>query len=301
MDLISKFHQLRIFYQVASERSFSKAAFTLNISQPSVSIQIRQLEKALGVQLLERIGHKVDLNSTGQMLFEHVSQILDVVNKIDEDLALTKGMKKGRVAVGASKIPSAWILQPAIREFKKKHPDAEINFYVGRSEEVEEKVFRNEVDFAVIVGAPRSSKIITEFLLHEEMVLVLPPHHRLSKKKDISLKEIEHERFLITGSGKLKTFIDNILTANEISLKEQIILGDRDAVKSAINAGFGVSIMAKSTVVRDSKSGFVLAKRIRSNRLKYPINIIVRKDKRLSNLANSFLQFVRAQRASALV
>ena len=192
-------------------------------------------------------------------------------------------------------------MQPAIGI--QKHPDAEINFYVGRSEEVEEKVFRNEVDFAVIVGTPRSSKIITEFLLHEEMVLVLPPHHRLRKKKDISLKEIEHERFLITGSGKLKTFIDNILTANEISPKERrlMTLGDRDAVKSAINAGFGVSIMAKSTVVRDSKSGFVLAKRIRSNRLKYPINIIVRKDKRLSNLANSFLQFVRAQRPSALV
>ena len=95
MDLLSKFHQLRIFYQVASERSFSKAAFTLNISQPSVSIQIRQLETALGVQLLERIGNKINLNSTGQMLFDHISQILDVVNKIDEDLALTKGMKKG--------------------------------------------------------------------------------------------------------------------------------------------------------------------------------------------------------------
>ena len=62
---------------------------------------------------------------------------------------------------------------------------------------------------------------------------MLPPHHRLGRKKDISLKEIEHERFLITGSGKLKTFIDNILTANGISPKEQIILGDRDAVKSA--------------------------------------------------------------------
>lgn len=301
MDLISKFHQLRIFYQVANQRSFSKAALALNISQPSVSIQIRQLENTLGVQLLERIGHKVNLNSTGQMLFDHVSQILDVVNKIDEDLALTKGMKKGRVAVGASKIPSAWILQPAIREFKKKHPDAELNFYVGRSEEVEEKVLNNEVDFAVIVGKPRSSKIIAEFLLHEEMVLVLPPGHRLARKQDISLKEIEHERFLITGSGKLKTFIDNILTSNGISPKEQIILGDRDAVKSAINAAFGVSIMAKSTVSRDSKSGFVLTKRIRSNHLKYPINIIFRKDKRLSNLANSFLQFVRAQRASALV
>src|SRR4029077_4547144 len=131
MDLISRFHQLRIFYQVANQRSFSKAALTLNISQPSVSIQIRQLEKALGVQLLERIGHKVNLNSTGQMLFDHVNQIFDVVNKIDDDLALMKGIKIGRVAVGASEIPSVSILQPAIREFKGKHPDAEINFYVG--------------------------------------------------------------------------------------------------------------------------------------------------------------------------
>lgn len=80
------------------------------------------------------------------------------------------------------------------------------------------------------------------------MVLVLPPGHRLARKKDISLKEIEHERFLITGLGKLKTFIDNILTANEISPREQIILGDRDAVKSAVNAGFGVhNSQAKSS------------------------------------------------------
>lgn len=293
MDRIPNLHQLQLFFQVAKEGSFSRAASSLNISQPSISIQIRQLEECLGVQLFDRLGRGIALNSIGRLLFDDARQIFDLLAKIEKDLSLIKGMKMGSVTVGASKIPSASILSRAVRNFKESYPDVEIRFHVAQSEEVEEWVLKNEVDFAIIVGNPRSPKISAEFLLNEEMFLVLSPGHRLANKNQVSLEEIKQERLLLPGPGKLKFFIENILATSGVNIKEQIDLGDRDAVKAAVNAGFGISIMSRSTVERDFKSGYIVAKRIRGNRIKYPINIIFHKDKHFTNVALEFLQFVR--------
>jgi DNA-binding transcriptional LysR family regulator len=293
-------HQLHIFYQVAKQRSFSKAGQALGISQPSISIQIKNLEHALGTHLIDRTGRHISLSLAGQILLEHADQLFDLMSKIQTDLSLIKGMKKGSLILGSSTTPSSTVLPSAISSFKKQFPEIHIRLKVGRSEEVEKWVIENEVDLAVMVGEPVSSKIVKELLLEDEMLVVLPAGHSLARKRSLLLKDLAQERLILPGPGKLKSVIDAAFASRGIKPSEQMYLGDRDATKAAVNAGLGISVMPRLTVERDAETHFVVTRKIEDKTLRYPINIVYRKEKHFSQLALACLEVLRQRRARSV-
>ncbi len=293
MELGISLHQLQLFLHVAREASFSKAAALLRLSQPSVSIQINHLEESLGVKLFDRLGRTVYLTEEGRILHDYAKKMFDLVGNLQADLANVRGLRLGKLSVGGSKVPSATILPLAVALFKKRYSETEILMKVARSDQVEQWVVENEVDLAMVVGDPLSAQILKEPFCEEELVLVLPPHHPLAKKKEISGREISKERLLLPDVGKLKLYVEKTFAEKGIPITQQVTLGSRDAVKTAIGVDFGVSIMSKSTVERDAKAGFLAIRKIHDLDLKYPVNIIYHKDKQFSRLALAFLEFLR--------
>lgn len=293
MGLTVSLHQLQLFLHVAREESFSKAAALLRVSQPAVSIQINHLEEALGVRLFDRLGRAVYLTEEGKILLDYAKKMFDLVENLQADIAHVKGLRLGKLSVGGSKVPSATILPLAIALFKKEYPETEILMKVARSDQMEQWVLENEVDLAMVVGDPISNQILKEPFYEEELVLVLPPNHPMVKKKEISAREISKERLLLPDVGKLKLYVERTFAEKGIPITQQVTLGSRDAVKTAIGVGFGVSIMSKSTVEREAKTGFVAIRQIQDLDLKYPVNIIYHKDKQFSRLALAFLEFLR--------
>src|ERR1041384_1062069 len=128
---------LKVFMEVVNEKGISNAAASLNVTQPSVSMQIRQLEKVLGVKLLDRLGHEIHPTQEGMLLREYAIKILDLVEHMHADMANIQNLKAGRLVVGASKVPSARKLPLAIAAFQKTHKKIEILMEVGNSDEVE--------------------------------------------------------------------------------------------------------------------------------------------------------------------
>jgi DNA-binding transcriptional LysR family regulator len=291
-------HQLEVFLLVAQKASFSKAAESLEISQPSVSIQIKRLENSLGVRLFERIGQSVHLTSDGKIILEYAKQFDNLVTNLRSDLEDLKGLKLGRVRVGASRVPSTTSIPLAFALFKKQYPQAEVAITTGMSVEVESWVLDNEIDVGVIGGATSSDLIVQEPLYEEELVLVLPVRHALAQREKINPKDVVNEPMLLPYAGRLTEYVQRCFLKKRVTLRQLVTLGSREAVRTALTAGYGVSILPKSAADQDTIAGVLITKRIDGMRLKFPVSIVYRRDKHLSRMGTTFLNFLRNLGAS---
>lgn len=290
-------HQLEIFVCVAREQSFSKAADKLSISQPSVSIQIKKLEDSLQLRLFERLGRQIFLTREGTAVLEHVKKLTDIVANLECDIKNLKGLRRGQLSAGCSRVPSATLIPLAVAEFTKQFPEAEIAIKTGRPNEIEQWILSNDVDLGVIEGNPDSALILKEPWYEDELVLVLPRRSRLLKKRQLSLNDIIQEPFLLQAPWGRPTFIERVFTQRGIIIKKPVTLGSREAVKAGVAAGYGVALLPKSVIDTELKAGTLRTKKIHDLDIGYPMNIIYHRDKQLSLSARAFLEVLRKQSA----
>jgi DNA-binding transcriptional LysR family regulator len=288
-------HQLEIFLCIARERSFSKAAERLRISQPSVSIQIRNLEDSLEVKLFERLGRRVYLTREGKAVLEHAKKIAAIVSDLQNNIKDLKGFRRGALSAGCSRVPSATLVPLAVAQFKTQYPKTEISIKTGRSHEVERWVVENEVDLGVIEGDPTAALLTKEPWYTDELVLVVSPRSHLLRRRRLFVKEVLEEPFLIQSPGIRPTFIERVFAERGMFIKNRITVGSREAVKTAVAAGCGVSIMPKSLIDTERRAGVLKARKIHDLDVRYPVNLIYRRDKQFSQLVLAFAEFLKKQ------
>jgi DNA-binding transcriptional LysR family regulator len=288
-------HQLDIFLCIARERSFSKAAAKLRISQPSVSIQIKNLEDSLEVKLFERLGRRVYLTLEGEAVLEHAKKIAEIVSALQSEIRDIKGIRRGKLSAGCSRVPSATRVPLAVAQFKRQYPETEISIKTGRSHEVEQWVLDNEVDLGVIEGDPKSTLLKKEPWYADELVLVLSRGSQLLKKSHLSLSEILEQPFLLQAPGVRPTFIERVIKELGMTIKKPVTVGSREAVKAAIVAGYGVALLPRSIIDVEARARLVKIKNVPELGVKYPVNIVFRRDKRLSMSSQAFLETLRQQ------
>jgi DNA-binding transcriptional LysR family regulator len=290
-------HQLEIFLCVALERSFSRAANKLGISQPSVSIQIKKLEDSLQLKLFERLGRQIYLTREGTAVLGHVKKLTDAVSSLEGDINELKGIRRGQLSAGCSRVPSATLVPLAVAEFKQQFPEAEISIKTGRPNEIEQWILSNEVDLGVVEGDPDSGLILKEPWYEDELVLVLPRRSPLLKKRKLSLSEVIEQPFLLQAPWGRPTFIERVFAQRGINIKKPVTLGSREAVKAGVAAGYGVALLPKSVIDTELKAGTLKTKKIHDLDIPYPMNIIYHRDKQLSLSARAFLEVLRKQSA----
>jgi len=290
-------HQLEIFLCVARERSFSRAANKLGISQPSVSIQIKKLEDSLQLKLFERLGRQIYLTREGTAVLGHVKKLTDAVSSLEGDINELKGIRRGQLSAGCSRVPSATLVPLAVAEFKQQFPEAEISIKTGRPNEIEQWILSNEVDLGVVEGDPDSGLILKEPWYEDELVLVLPRRSPLLKKRKLSLSEVIEQPFLLQAPWGRPTFIERVFAQRGINIKKPVTLGSREAVKAGVAAGYGVALLPKSVIDTELKAGTLKTKKIHDLDIPYPMNIIYHRDKQLSLSARAFLEVLRKQSA----
>jgi len=288
-------HQLEIFLCVARDRSFSKAAANLRISQPSVSIQIKKLEDFLQVKLFERLGRQIYLTREGAAVLGHVKRLTDVISDLESDLKELKGIGGGQVSAGCSRVPSATLVPLAVVEFKDQYPETEISIKTGRPYEIEQWILSNDVDLGVIEGDPASALILKEPWYEDELVLILSRRSHLLKRRQLSLKEVLDEPFLLQAPWGRPTFIERVFSKKGNIIKKPVTLGSREAVKAGVAAGYGVSLLPKSVIDTELRAGMLKTKAIHDLDVAYPMNIIYHRDKQLSISARAFLEILRKQ------
>lgn len=295
MDL----RQLEIFVKVAELKSFSKAAQALRLTQPTISEHIRTLEQELGVRLLDRLGRGAEATRAGQLLLSHATRMLQLQRETLQAMDSFQGRLAGDLHVAASTIPGEYVLPALIGRFKEKFPDIVISLLIGDSRAVVDWVIDGRAEVAVVGARLAHRGIEYRELMPDELVVVVPVAHPWHGKKEIALADLRAEPMLLReqGSGTRAAFESALAQAGQDLSTFRIVgeMGSTQAIKQAVKAGVGVSVISRRAVDEDSRSGLVWCLKIRDLKITRAFHIATHRDRSRSPLAEAFRSFVEAE------
>ncbi len=288
--------QLEIFCKVVELKSFSKAAKEVFLAQASVSERIATLETMIGARLLDRMGREVLPTALGKRLYELAIPLLEMKRSVCLEIEEFLGLKKGQIHMGGSTIPGEYILPRLIGAFHEKYPQIKVNIMVGDSTEIETRVVEGRLELGIIGYKSSNSNLQGFRLWEDELVVALPVHHPLSNKKILTPQELTKWPFISreAGSGTLKILRHHLkekLGLDLGSFNVVATLGSSTAVKEAVKAGLGISILSIHAIKAEVNAGALKAVKIRGLPIRRSFYLIRDKRRIQSPLSKALTEF----------
>jgi DNA-binding transcriptional LysR family regulator len=288
-------HQLRIFLSVCELRSFTRAAQELHLSQPSISVQLHQLEDILGCKLIEQIGKSIYLTEAGKLLEPYARKIFYLVEESQQVINDLKGLQRGAIHIGASTTPGTYLLPRILGEFKAQYPQIEVTLEIANSREIQERLLHNTLDLGFIGGGIIAEEIKSEPYLMDELVLIAGKKGLFKGKgKEWNLKELEGQRFILREKGSAtREVIEKLLREQGFEMKISLELGSPEAVKQAVEAGLGLSFVSRYSVLREVAERRLTIVKLKNICFQRPLIIVYHRDKVLSRAVLAFLEIAK--------
>src|SRR3989475_11788488 len=294
LDRAMTLRQLRTFKAVADLSSFSLAAQQLRLSQPSVSYQVKELEEAIGMPLLDRLGKRVQLTQAGSILYAYARRTLDVLDEAALALEEMRGIKRGSLRVGASTTVGIYLLPAALGAFKKLHPGLIISLEIGTRARVQEQVLRNELDLAVVGPALKDPELAIIPFLSDELVVVAPAGHPLAHKRRLSLKDLEAQPFVMreAASGS-RWSLEKEARKTGTKLSVAMELGSNGAIKHAVESGLGLAVISRYACALEVSSGRLVELHVRGFPIRRDWHIVHLRRRKLPASVRAFIEFLQ--------
>jgi molybdate transport repressor ModE-like protein len=292
MDL----HKLSLFLAVAESGSISAAARMRKISQPVLSIHIQSLEDYFGVSLLERHGRGVQLTEAGQLLAQKIRTVFVSVEEMKEAVENIKDPASGHIRIGASTTPGVYILPKLLGAFKKEYPGTQLDLQIGNTAQVEEWVRENLLSLGVIGRKPEQENGILEAIpfLQDELVVISSQHGPLKRKRSIRIEELPKHSFILREEGSnTRATYETVLKRHGIQLNVALELGSTEAIKQAVAAGLGISILSPLSLQWEKKHKILHMIQVSGKPFLRQFHIIRIRDKHLSPATSRFLEQMR--------
>lgn len=290
-------HHLKVFHTVAHTQNFSHAAQRLFISQPAVSVQVRRLEEALGVPLVEVYGRRAHLTEAGARLREYADQIFRLEAEATEAMAEFVDPNRGSIRVGASTTPGTYLLPQAMAAFRRQYPGVQVGLELGNTRAIEEKLLTNDLDVGV-VGEDMTGEggLVLEPWVVDRMVVIAPPDHGL-RHSPVSPRQLSGEPFVLRepGSSTREVFMAE-MQALGLAVTGGLELSNTEAVKEAVAAGLGLAVVSELAVATDLQVGRLAVLAVPALRLERSFHLVRHKSKRLSLAGAAFLGFLQGFR-----
>lgn len=285
-------HQLRLFRSLGTHLSFTRVAEELHLTQPAVSIQIKRLEESVGLPLVEHMGKRLFLTDAGKELFEACQDVLERMRVLGEDMT---GLEEGvRGPLNLAAITTAKYFMPhLLGTFLRDYPEVVPRLTITNQSRVVERLEGNLDDLVIMGTLPENMDLEAEFFLDNPLVVVAPPDHPLVGKKNIPLARIAEERFLSRepGSGtrqaRTRLFAQHGLAANTY-----MELGSSEAIKQAVMAGLGISVLSQHNLRLELESGLLAILDVEHFPLVRQWYAVHLKGKKLSQTTRRFLDFL---------
>lgn len=288
------FTRLRYFHSVAKMRSFRRAAEVLNISQPSLSRQVKILEHECGVELLKRDSTWIVLTPAGELLVSQIGKLLEEVNDLRAAMVNLGAAQHSRLSVGAIQSTLDHPIPAAIAVLHKQHPNLMISVRGSKSSDIIEAVSRGTLEVGIVATPVIDPRIEVELILKERYVAVLPAGHRLTKLKLIQLADIAVERFVTFPRGYLiRQMIDLSSLEDNTSLAVATELESIEAIKALVRFGNAVSILPQSAVMGEIGSVGLHYVPVVSKRLEREVLAVRLASNRSNTLINQFVVALR--------
>ncbi|HEY8406722.1 MAG TPA: selenium metabolism-associated LysR family transcriptional regulator [Gaiellaceae bacterium] len=289
--------QLAAFCAVVERASFSQAAEQLGVTQPAVSLQIRSLEKRLGVQLLDRSGRRVEPTDAGRRLYRSSLRLLAQEEQLLAELGEeAEGELTGRLELGASTGPGGTVIPIVLCEFQQRHPDVHVALTVSDTQRIVEEVARRELELGVVGAARRHRGVVFEPFFRDEVVLAVPRGHRFADRT-VSLEELRGEPLVLMQEGAgVRQMIDDELRAIGVRLRDfdvRLELGLQESARTAVLAGFGVTFISRSAIEADVSAGMIAIARVAGLDASREISLVRASGRAETRVAQAFVDFAR--------
>jgi DNA-binding transcriptional LysR family regulator len=283
------FDQLETFIEVARLSSFSRAAEKRFRTQPAISSQIRSLEEEVGAKLLDRSGGKVSITASGKLFLRFAEETLDARKAATTAIAETERVPRGEIVVGANEGTCLHILPEVFAHFKKQYPDVAVNIKRADYAKVLESVIDNSVDFGV-VSMPITDIRLTAVLIHrDELVLIVPPRHPLSKLKSASAADIAQYPLLMPKVGHTRDALDELFHERKLKPRYSMELDSSELLKRFVAADVGIGFIPRSNAHEDVQANVLVAISLADTQIRRDLALVFRKDKALSRAALAFI------------
>ena len=250
--------RLKVFHTVARLLSFTKAAEALHMTQPAVTFQVRQLEEYFNTRLFDRTHNKVNLTPAGEKVSEFAERIFDLYAEMENSVRDLTGEVSGALTIGASTTIAEYMLPALLGEFKNRYPDINLRLKVSNSDGIVSMVEHNVIDLGVVEAPVSNKNLIVEICHEDQLVVVAAPDHDLVKRgTKVCAADIKAYPFVCREEGSgTREVIMQYLEDEGVSSKDMnfcLELGSPEALKGAVEAGMGISILSRSTIDKELK------------------------------------------------
>lgn len=287
-------HLLRLFASVADSGSFRAAADQLVISQPAVSRGVQELERQLAVQLIDRAARPLALTEAGRVLHEHATAIFALERQAEEALGELESLARGRLAIGASTTIGIYLLPELLGAFRRAHPGISLFLDIGNTSQVVEHLRRGQLDVAFIEGpVPAAGDLVVDAWRHDQLVPIAAPGHPLARPGGVAIEELLATPFLHreVGSGT-REVVEAALRRHGVLPTVAMELGSTEAIKQAVAAGLGVSIVSAAAVQQELALRRLVIPDVAGLRVERTLNLLRVAGRPASRAANAFLAAV---------
>src|SRR5438445_11542235 len=270
---------LRALGAVARHASFSRAAGELGVTQPAVSMQVRQLERALGQPLLERVGKRAFPTRAGELLLAHADRALRELEAGVERVQQLRGVVAGRVRLGTSASISIYLLPPGLRRFRTRYPETEVVIVTGNAAEITRAVVANELDVGIVSLPVRDRELSVTPFFRDELVAIAPPEAKWRRTRAVDAPTLAgHSLILFEAGATLRRIIDGWFHRAGVAPRSPMEMGNTEAIKKLVEAGLGLSVTSWFSVVQEVRERTLTAMRLVPP-LQRQIGLVRRRDK----------------------
>jgi len=286
--------QLRVFEAAAASRSFSKAAEHLHLTQPGVSMHIKELETNAGLPLFDRIGKKLFITEAGQELLNRAREISRALKDAEDVLDALKGLRRGRINLAVVST-AKYFVPRLLARFGKDYPTLDIRLAVNNRNSIIEQLVANEVDLAIMGRSPEALDTIAEPFAQNPHVIIAAPDHPLATRRRITPETLAQETFIVRepGSGT-RMAMEQFFLERQVPCKVGMEMASNETIKQAVMAGMGVSFISRHTIDLELHTHRLVVLDVRGTPVIRQWHVAHLAKKRLSPTAAAFKEFVLA-------
>lgn len=288
--------RLQVFHTVARLLSFTKAAEELHMTQPAVTFQVRQLEEQFNTRLFDRTHNRISLTEAGGRVYGFAEQIFVLYGEMDNAVRELTGDISGVLILGASTTIAEYMLPVLLGDFKAKYPEVNIRLKVSNTDGIVSQVENNIIDLGVVEAPVNNKNLVVEKCRMDQLVVIVPPGHELAKETTVPISQLLGYQFICReeGSGTREVMMEGMQAAG-ISPSDLTIvmeLGSPEAIKGAVEAGMGISLVSSATITKEIKLGTLVAVSIDPPMMR-PFSFVHQKQKFRMRAMDELLNFAR--------
>lgn len=288
--------QLKAFVAIAEAKTFTAGAKRVNVTQAAISMQIRQLEDEVGLQLFTRTPRRVILTEAGEYLLQRARRILREHDAALAEIAEVAGAEHGRLRIGSASAEFATVQLPGIlRELKNKFPNAELSVSVGTSHTLVEKIAHGDMDIAFVSLPVENTSVTTELLFSDQIVAIGAPDHPLARKKSIDAATLAAEKLILgERGGNARRRVDDFFHAAGVKPNVVMELSRQEAINQMVEAGMGVGIAGAKAIADEIAAGRVISWKIDNAEINWDLGLARLRGGYFSPIAKEFVDLCTA-------